>query len=170
MESDLFEPVRRKLRSLLEYLDELESELPARTEDYLSAGRVLHGFVERKCQIAVECAIDANALLLSLTREAIPASARDLFEEVRQLGAIEEEVRRRFNDTFIGFRNRLVHDYERLDQRAVYHTARLLIFYGRQFATNLTAYLDRQQAVKDQAAPPPTPTKDHPGEENPTSL
>ena len=145
MEIDLFEPVRRKLRSLLEYLDELESELPARTEDYLSAGRVLHGFVERKCQVAVEGAIDANGLLLSLAEEAVPASAREGFEGMRKLGAIEEETRRHFSDTFVGFRNRLVHDYERLDQRIIYHTARRLIFFGRQFVTDLTVYLDRQQ-------------------------
>jgi len=159
MESDPLELVRRKLRSLLEYLDELESELPARAEDFLRAGRVLHGFVERKCQVAIECAIDANGLLLSVTGVTTPSSARESFEAVRQLGAIEEEVRRRFNDTFVGFRNRLVHDYERVEQRIVYHTARLLIFYGRQFATNLTAYLDRQQSGEGPTASPPATTE-----------
>ena len=57
MEGEPFELVRRKLRSMLGYLDELEGELPAGVEDYLNAGRILHGFVERKCQVAIECAI-----------------------------------------------------------------------------------------------------------------
>ena len=57
MEREAFEPVRRKLHSMLGYLDELESELPAEVEDYLNAGHILHGFIERKCQVAIECAI-----------------------------------------------------------------------------------------------------------------
>ncbi len=35
MEGEPFELVHRKLRSMLGYLDELESELPAGVEDYL---------------------------------------------------------------------------------------------------------------------------------------
>ncbi len=144
MEEELFELVRRKLRGMLGYLDELESELPAGVEDYLSAGRVLHGFVERKCQVAIECAIDVNSLLISITGGAVPSSARESFELVHQLGAIEEDVRLRFQNTFVGFRNRLVHDYEQLDNRVIYYTARLLITYGKRYVINLTAYLDLQ--------------------------
>jgi len=149
-----FELLRGKLQNLLGYLDELESELPARVEDYLDAGRLLHGFVERKCQVAIESAIDANGLLLSIMRQAIPSTARETFEAVRKLGTIEEEVRRHFSDTFVGFRNRLVHDYERIDNRIVYYTARQLIIYGRRFITDLTTYLARQQLGEDHTAKP----------------
>jgi len=149
MAGETFELVRRKLRSMLSYLDELESELPAGVEDYLNAGRVLHGFVERKCQVAIECAIDANSLLISITGGVAPSSARDSFEMVHQLGAIEEEVRLRFQNTFVGFRNRLVHDYEQLDNRIIYHTSRLLITHGKRYVASLTAYLDLQQQAEN---------------------
>lgn len=143
MERDPFEPVRGKLHSMLRYLDELSSELPAKVDDYLSAGQILRGFVERKCQVSIECAIDANGLLISITGGAVPPSARDSFEAVHQLDAIEEEVCRRFQNTLVGFRNRLVHDYEQLDNRIVYYTARLLVTYGKRYVTNPTTYLDR---------------------------
>ena len=94
--------------------------------------------------MAIECAIDANSLLISITGVAVPSSARESFELVHQLGAIEEEVRLRFQNTFVGFRNRLVHDYEQLDNRVIYYTARLLITYGKRYVINLTAYLDLQ--------------------------
>ena len=37
MEKDKFDPVRRKLKSLLGYLEELEGNLPAQEADYLNA-------------------------------------------------------------------------------------------------------------------------------------
>lgn len=52
---------------MLGYLDELESEIPAEVETYLNASRILHGFIERKCQVAIECAVDANNLLIYQT-------------------------------------------------------------------------------------------------------
>ncbi|MBM3238156.1 DUF86 domain-containing protein [Candidatus Poribacteria bacterium] len=152
MEKEIFETIRRKLCSMLKYLDELENELPTEVEDYLNAGRILHGFVERNCQVAIECAIDANELLISITGGAIPESARDSFEAVHQPGAIEEEVCLRFQNTFVGFRNRLVHDYEQVDNRIVYYTARLLITYGKRYVINLTDYLDRLQQTSNNAA------------------
>jgi len=132
---------------MLGYLDELSGELPAGVDDYLNAGRLLHGSVERKCQLTIECAIDANNLLISITGGVTPSSARESFETVHQLGAISEEVGLRFQNTFVGFRNRLVH--EQLDLRIVYHTARLLIIYGSRYVMNFTAYLDQQQLFLD---------------------
>ena len=106
---------------------------------------------------------DANSLLISITGGAVPPSAFLSFETMHQLGVIEEEVRLRFQNTFVGFRNRLVHDYEQLDNRIVYYrkpkasvtegnTARLLITYGRRYIINLTAYLDLQQQTGDSEA------------------
>ena len=142
MDMDALEFVRRKLDSLLGYLGELEEELPGTVQDYLSAGRVLQGYVERRCQVAIESAIDANDLLLSALGHAAPGSARQGFEAVRQLEALDDETGRRFTDTFVGFRNRLVHDYEQVDQRIVYHTARLLVACGRQYAAGLAQFLN----------------------------
>jgi hypothetical protein len=66
MEKEMFETIRRKLCRMLKYLDELENELPTGVESYLNAGRILHGFVERKCQVAIECAIDGDGSQLGL--------------------------------------------------------------------------------------------------------
>jgi len=143
MRSDEREIVYSKLRTMVLNLDELEPELPASLADYHNAGNVIRGFTERKCQLVVECGTDANGVLLSMLGEPNPQSARDSYDRVHELGAISEETHRRFHDTFVGFRNRLVHDYEEIDDEAVYRTARLLLTHARRYAAEAMAFLDR---------------------------
>lgn len=131
MDTDAIDLIRTKLSGLFMYLAELEEELPATAEEYLSGGRLLHGFVERRCQVAAE-------------GMPVPATSREAIEALHQLGVTDEETTRRFAGTFVGFRNRLVHDYDQVDQRIVYHTARRLIDYGRRYAAALAAYVDSQ--------------------------
>jgi uncharacterized protein YutE (UPF0331/DUF86 family) len=133
MTGDPAELVRTKLRNMLSYLDELEGDLPASLSDYLSAGRVLHRFVERLSQIIVECSTDANGFLLDLLGQPPPSSARGSFDGVHKHNAVSDATHRRYWGTFVGFRNRLVHDYEALDDRIVYHTPCLLLGHGRQY-------------------------------------
>ena len=142
--NEKFDPVRRKLKSMLQYLDELQSHLPEQEADYLSAELMLHRGVERTCQMAIECAIDANSMLVSLKGHPPPDSARESFEVVHKFGGIDSETLRRFHETFVGFRNRLVHVYERVNHRIVFHTARMLIGHGKEYVENLTAYLEQQ--------------------------
>ncbi|PIU93789.1 MAG: hypothetical protein CO096_27575 [Armatimonadetes bacterium CG_4_9_14_3_um_filter_66_14] len=125
---------------MLRQVDELEEELPAGRDDYLDAGRLLHRYTERLCQIVVKCATDANGLLLSLLGEPSASSARESFDRVHQLGAIGDEVRRRFCETFVGFRHRLVHDYEQLDNTLVHHAARLLLEQAPRYAAEMASY------------------------------
>jgi len=145
LENDQFDPVRRKLKSLLGYLDELGGNLPLYEADYLSAELMYKRGVERTCQIAIECTIDANSMLISIIGKAPPESARESFEVAHQLGIIDSDTLRRFHESFVGFRNRLVHVYEQVNHRIVFHTARLLIDYGKRYVENLTAYLEQQQ-------------------------
>ena len=97
--------------------------------------------VERVCQVIIECAIDANALLVSGSGEAPPASAREGFQAVREMGAINDEVLRRFERTYVGFRNRVVHDYEQLDNAIVFRTAQRLLQDALRYVQCLSSYL-----------------------------
>jgi len=82
MQNDLFEPVRRKLRFMLDFLDELSLELPEEKADYLSAPTGKHRAVERLCQLVIEGSIDANCLLVVQSGGNPPTSARDSFKAV----------------------------------------------------------------------------------------
>lgn len=135
--------VQARVMAMSRYLDELEQRLPPEETSYLS-DRDRQLAVERLCQLIVECAIDANALLLTDLGQPPPASARDGFDGVEQLGVLDAPLAQRFRTTFVGFRHRLVHGYERLDNRIVYRTAQQLLDAGRRYIAAVTAFLTRQ--------------------------
>ena len=124
------------------YLDELGEAVSASVEAYRS-DRVLRRAVERLCQVVVECSVDVNGLLIEAEGGPPPRSARESFEEAHGLGIIDDDIRRPFCHTYVGLRNRIVHDYDRLDDEIVIRTARRLVGDGRQFVTSVNGHIDR---------------------------
>ncbi|MBC8232241.1 DUF86 domain-containing protein [bacterium] len=145
MQKDLFEPVVRKLRLMLAFLDELSGELPEQKTDYLNAPTGKHRAVERLCQLVVECSIDANSLLVIQSGGNPPTSARDSFTAAHKLGGIAIEIRNTFHYRFVPLRNRLVHVYEDIDNERVYDSAQSLLNDGRRYIQQMTAYLEQQE-------------------------
>lgn len=140
MRPDSVPTVEARLVTMGRYIDELEQRLPSYEADYLG-DRDRQLAVERLCQLVVECAIDANALLLGGLGEPPPQSAREGFDNTERAGALPPEVAQGFRATFVGLRNRLVHDYERVDNRIIYRTASRLVAAGRHYVASVTAYL-----------------------------
>lgn len=119
-----------KAALLLEYLDGLQKLVAIPLAEYL-ARRDVQLQIERLSQLSVECAIDMATALLEASGQA-PTSAREAFEKLPSLLPASATLCRRFAKTHVGFRNRLVHDYEVLDQKIVYATAHKLVPDGRR--------------------------------------
>ena len=145
MPNDNFDIVRRKLRTMLSFLDELKIEIPDQKTDYLNAPAGKHRAVERLGQLVVECSIDANSLLVIQSGGDPPTSARNSFKDVLQLGVIENEIRNAFHYRFVPFRNRLVHVYEEIDNGRVYDSAQSLLDFGQRYLRQMTTYLEQQE-------------------------
>jgi uncharacterized protein YutE (UPF0331/DUF86 family) len=124
--------VHRKLALLLGYADELHA-LVGRSGPG-PAGNVARRAVERLVQLVVEVAVDVNGLLAASASLPPPGSARESFELVARLGVVKPELAARFVASYVGLRNRIVHDYERLDDRLVLRAARRLVADARAFA------------------------------------
>jgi uncharacterized protein YutE (UPF0331/DUF86 family) len=133
--------LRQKLRSLAAYLDELEGELPD-TEGAYQAVSTVRRAVERLVQLVVECAADAGDLLLLHEGRTPGDAARDIFEALHAAGAVSEDLGRRFASDYSGLRNRIVHDYDELDNAAIWRSARQLVPDGRALLTALIARVD----------------------------
>jgi len=132
--------VVEKLTALLGYVDELEECTQVSLDEY-RANRILRRAVERLCQVIVECAVDVNSILVDDAGRPPPRSARESFEEAHTLGVLDEDVRRRFCQTYVGLRNRIVHDYDTLDDRILLASAQRLVGDARRFVANV----DRHQ-------------------------
>lgn len=139
--------LQRKLIALAAYLDELHATLPATASDYAAATTVRRA-AERLVQVVMEAAIDAGDLLLAGEGRMVGETARDIFEALHAAGIIDDSLRRRFAYDYTALRNRIVHDYDELDDAAVWQAARQLVPDGRALVAALTARL---------AAGPPAP-------------
>ncbi len=106
-----------KIDELDGYLGELRSIAPASYDDFLQTEK--RRACERLLQVSIECLVDVCGLLLRGKRLGLPADETDVFEKLEQAGVIPSSMRdtlRRMK----GFRNILVHDYARLDDRITF--------------------------------------------------
>ncbi|MBN1773618.1 MAG: DUF86 domain-containing protein [Deltaproteobacteria bacterium] len=133
--------VHRKLALLLGYADELHA-LVGRSGPG-PAGNVARRAVERLVQLVVEVSVDVNDLLAASASLPPPATARDSFQLAARLGVLTAGLSSRFVASYVGLRNRIVHDYERLDDRLVLRAARRLVADARAFAAAVGSYLSR---------------------------
>jgi uncharacterized protein YutE (UPF0331/DUF86 family) len=115
------ERVLGKVAELDSYLSELRQILPKSFDEYVRSIEKRRA-CERLLQIAVEAAIDICAMLVQGLRLGLPAEEDDVFEKLAQHGVLSQkmvETLRRMK----GFRNILVHEYGRVDDRIVFDVA-----------------------------------------------
>lgn len=101
--------LRRRLDSLLQYLDRLARFRDTDREEF-KANADVHHLAERYLHLAVESALDiANHVIADRNWEA-PATYRDAFSILGRNGFLDERLASRLQQ-WAGFRNVLVHAY-----------------------------------------------------------
>lgn len=142
MDSSQRNLVESKLSVMSQYLDELAFYLKTGLERYKS-DRTSQLAIERLGQLIVECAIDINVLIVTESGNPPPSAARDGFRLIHRIGVVDENLLRKFEGTYIGFRHRIVHDYEKLDRNIVFYTAKNLLKDGKDYIKAVLAYLEK---------------------------
>jgi uncharacterized protein YutE (UPF0331/DUF86 family) len=131
--------IEQKLTSLAAYLDELEQISQYSYQEY-KANFQIKRTVERLIQLVVECATDINGLLITGLGEVPP---RDYFSSFIALGDFSI-LPADFADTLApttAIRNRLVHEYETVDERLVYVSVKPILEEFTQYAGLVNKYL-----------------------------
>ncbi len=142
MESHHSTLIREKLTRLAESVDEISPYVKQPYDRY--AGRKGdQRVVERLVQIIVEIASDANDLLIAEARGVPAPHARASFEQVRDLGILPAALAGRFIVRYVRMRNLIVHQYDRLDTRTLFHASRRLIQDAKAYITAVQRYLAR---------------------------
>jgi len=142
MESQHRALIREKLTRLAEFVDEISPYVKQPYARY--AGRKGdQRIVERLTQIIVETASDTNDLLIAKARRAPAPHARGSFEQVRDLGILPAALAGRFIVRYVRMRNLIVHQYDRLDTRTLFHASRRLIQDAKAYTTGVQRYLAR---------------------------
>jgi uncharacterized protein YutE (UPF0331/DUF86 family) len=111
------ERILARLDDLEGYLKELRQIAPGSFEEYRKIEK--RRACERLLQISIASVIDICGLLVAGLRLGLPGEEDDLFEKLEHAGLISGSMRKRLRE-MKGFRNILVHEYGRVDDRIVY--------------------------------------------------
>lgn len=127
-----------KIDQLEGYLKELREILPADFAGYQKIER--RRACERLLQVSIEVVIDICHLLVAGLRLGIAAEEDDLFEKLKGAGIISLKTTEVLKE-LKGFRNILVHEYARIDDKIVYETAKTRLADFETFKQQILQYL-----------------------------
>jgi uncharacterized protein YutE (UPF0331/DUF86 family) len=109
--------IRRKLALIVQNLDDLSAIGGSSIEEYL-ADRIRRKAAERLLQEAIEAAVDINLHVLRERKEPAPPDYYRSFVVAGNAGVLPRELADRLAPA-AGLRNRLVHQYDSLDDSRV---------------------------------------------------
>ncbi len=121
------EIIVNKLIKMEEYIAELEEFKPDTYQEY-KKDQLKRYAVERLIQLIIDIALDVNNILI---KKADKYPAKDYFSSFLELVDLEilpEEFAKDIAPS-TGIRNRLVHEYERINDKVVYQNLDKLIKY-----------------------------------------
>ncbi len=125
------EIIVNKLIKMEEYISELEKYKPQTYKEYKNDQLKRYG-IERLIQLVIDLALDVNNILI---KQADKYPAKDYFSsflELVDLGILPEEFAKDIAPS-TGIRNRLVHEYEKVDDKVVYQNLDKLIKYYLEY-------------------------------------
>ncbi len=132
--------INYRLQLMVKYLQKLRQFESISLEDYLNSfDQQL--ITERLLQLIIEAASDINSSLLVQVHEITPASYFDSFIEAGKQGIISPELAADLAQS-AGLRNRLVHQYESLDNRVVFAAISLALEKYAIYVRQISNYLN----------------------------
>ena len=134
--------VQRKLAVIRRNLDDLAAIESLSLEEYRADRFRLKG-VERLLQETVEAAVDANLHLLRAAGAPTPPDYYQSFIDLGRQGVIPSSLSERLAPA-AGLRNRLVHEYEEIDDAIVLQAVAEARHTFREYAVALESYLSKQ--------------------------
>jgi uncharacterized protein YutE (UPF0331/DUF86 family) len=130
MDRDL---VERKLHSIDTYLHDLRDLGLTSVEEYVEETRLRYSG-ERLLTLIVDSAVSVNNEILFDARVATPASYYESFMLLPKAGLVRESIAKQLA-SLAGLRNRLIHNYEDVDDQIVFNNyARALRLFPQYLA------------------------------------
>ena len=111
-----------KLEVIRENLERLEALPQGSYEEFASDFRTVDSALHR-LQTTIQALMDLGSFQMARLGLAPPRTSRAILEIMEENGALPQGSTERFGPIF-GFRNRIVHLYDRIDQRIVYRILR----------------------------------------------
>ena len=133
------ELIHRKLTVLTQYLDELRPLTRHSYEEYQKKS-LIKRTAERLLMLIVEVASDINSHLIAKLIRKPAASYFDSFLQLGELKIVSDEFAKEIAKS-AGLRNRLIHQYEEIDDVIVYESISEALKVFKQYIQAIQAFL-----------------------------
>jgi uncharacterized protein YutE (UPF0331/DUF86 family) len=131
--------ILRKLSALDEYLEQIAEYANIKSEAYADDWKIQR-IVERTLQMMIETCLDISGHIISEEKFRMPEIYADMFRILVEKGILSESRIDAF-EKMAGFRNIVVHDYERIDPEIVIGILRNNLDDFEDFKTSIIKYL-----------------------------
>lgn len=122
--------INEKLLKLITYINELKEIKPVTFEEY-SQDTIRRYAVERLIQLIIDLALDINNIILSSNKKPPANDYFNSFIDLIELNILEQDLAYDIAPS-TGLRNRLVHEYEKINDNIVYESIdKVITFYAK---------------------------------------
>lgn len=132
--------LKRLLARLLDLLTRLERMEFSLTE--LQSSKDIQDLVSFRLQEAVEVSLDTAMHIVANLRLGSPETGRDVFTDLAAGKVISVDLSRKMG-AGVGFRNLVVHRYDELDMRRLFHDWRDDVATLYEFAAEMQKFIDK---------------------------
>ncbi|MBU0494578.1 MAG: DUF86 domain-containing protein [Chloroflexi bacterium] len=131
--------IEEKLTLMVDYLAELRQIGACSYPEFRGDFRIKRT-TERLIQLVVECATDINGLLVTGLGHTPPPDYYSSFVELGRLGVLSPDFADELAPT-TAIRNRLVHEYDTVDERLIYASVQPIIQEFSRYVQLINSYL-----------------------------
>ena len=132
--------VRRKLNKMIEYIEQLKEVNKYTLDDYLD-NFFIKRTSERLVQLIVEVATDINGHIIVDEGYSPPEDYYNSFLKLSETGVISNDFAKELAPS-AGLRNRLVHEYEEIDDEIVFKSVKKAIDNYSKYIKEIDEYLE----------------------------
>jgi len=129
-----------KIIKMEQYLAELKEAKPKSYSDYSSNKMTRYG-IERLLQLIVDLALDINNIIIKDVDRVPAADYFNSFIELIEIGVLDKEFAYQIAPS-TGLRNRLVREYEKIDNNTVYKSIDKTYNYYIKYMKRIVGYID----------------------------
>lgn len=127
--------INKKLEAIVSYLNEIEPILKLPYKNFYKNYRDLRT-AERDFQLIVDAAVDINMHIILEKGNQVPENNFQSFIIMSQINVLSEHFTKDMASS-AGLRNKLVHEYEKIDPYILYKSLKKFILLYRQYCKEI---------------------------------
>jgi uncharacterized protein YutE (UPF0331/DUF86 family) len=137
------ELVTEKLIKMKDYLNQLKNFLPSTYQDYIKDLLPKYA-VERLIQLIVDLSLDINNIILAYLKRPPASDYFNSFIDLAEYGVLEDSFATKIAPS-TGLRNRLIHEYEAVNDRIVFESIDETIEQYTLYMKEINQYINLQK-------------------------